>query len=550
MVKKIFILFVVLISIKANAQNAFLDEIKFMDNQRNIQLLGNVPDSNLIKDYSFMTRSTSAFQFLEGANYKNSKRLYIKSFQLSDIRQNNDHMPIGFNDGSMYPSVGQQERVSVGVNIRWRALDINLQPEWVSAQNLQQYVDKGNQTDGNWWPRYYLITANNIDDFRRFGKEQINEYSLGQTRVGLSYPNVAFGVSSENLWWGPGRLNSLLFTNNAPGFKHAYLQTQKPIKTSIGSFELKAIIGILDSTKYENPDDSIMRTIWRGGIYPKSNSTRSINAFIINWQPKWIPNFYLGYGYSKVFYSDSNAVSNGSEKMGVGVIMGRYIMPKDHAEFYVELGTPNQLPWPVSFFNDSSKTGFTIGARKIFPNFAKKSFLEFSVELTQLQLMDPRKVFTPGYPFDGPQYNSWYTSTQIRQGYTSNAQMLGANIGPGSNSQFMGLSWNKGYNKIGVHVQRVVHNNDFYNYAYLSYVGSGKSNAYWVDLMSGAEVQINPQKNIIIAGSILNTQTMNWRWLRIEDDKARWSEPTSKTPDKYNLQINVSIKVLINNGTR
>ena len=106
MVKKIFILFVVLISIKANAQNAFLDEIKFMDNQRNIQLLGNVPDSNLIKDYSFMTRSTSAFQFLEGANYKNSKRLYIKSFQLSDIRQNNDHMPIGFNDGSMYPSVG------------------------------------------------------------------------------------------------------------------------------------------------------------------------------------------------------------------------------------------------------------------------------------------------------------------------------------------------------------------------------------------------------------------------------------------------------------
>ena len=550
MVKRIFILFVVLISIKANAQNAFLDEIKFMDNQRNIQLLGNVPDSNLIKDYSFMTRSTSAFQFLEGANYKNSKRLYIKSFQLSDIRQNNDHMPIGFNDGSMYPSVGQQERVSVGVNIRWRALDINLQPEWVSAQNLQQYVDKGNQTDGNWWPRYYLITANNIDDFRRFGKEQINEYSLGQTRVGLSYPNVAFGVSSENLWWGPGRLNSLLFTNNAPGFKHAYLQTQKPIKTSIGSFELKAIIGILDSTKYENPDDSIMRTIWRGGIYPKSNSTRSINAFIINWQPKWIPNFYLGYGYSKIMYSDSNNISNGSEKMGVGVIMGRYIMPKDHAEFYVELGTPNQLPWPVSFFNDSSKTGFTIGARKIFPNFAKKSFLEFSVELTQLQLMDPRKVFTPNAPFDGPQYNSWYTSTQIRQGYTSNAQMLGANIGPGSNSQFMGLSWNKGYNKIGVHVQRVVHNNDFYNYAYLSYVGSGKSNAYWVDLMSGAEVQINPQKNIIIAGSILNTQTMNWRWLRIEDDKARWSEPTSKTPDKYNLQINVSIKVLINNGTR
>jgi hypothetical protein len=67
--------------------------------------------------------------------------------------------------------------------------------------------------------------------------------------------------------------------------------------------------------------------------------------------------------------------------------------------------------------------------------------------------------------------------------------------------------------------------------------------------MSGIEAQINPQKNIIIAASILNTQTMNWRWLRIEDDIARWSEPTSKTPDRYNLQLNVSIKVLFN-GTR
>ena len=546
MVKRIFYIFFILISINANSQNALLDEIKLMDNQRNFQLLGNVPDSNVIKGFSFMTRSTSVFQFLAGSNYANSKKLTIKSFQLSDIRQNNDHLPIGFNDGSMYPAVGQQERVSIGLNVRWRALDINFQPEWVSAQNLQQYVDKGNQTDGNWWPRYYLLTANNIDDFRRFGKEAINEYTLGQSRIGLSYPGFAFGVSNENLWWGPARQNSLLFTNNAPGFKHAYFQTQKPLKTAVGSFEFKAIMGLLDSTKYENPDDSIMRTIWRGGIYPKSNSARNINAFIINWQPKWIQNLYIGYAYSKIMYSDSNAISNGSEKMGVGVLMARFIMPKDHAEFYAEIGTPNQLPWPTRFFTDTARPGFTIGARKIFPNLKRNSFLEFSVELTQLQLMDPRQVFTPRYPFDGPQYNSWYTSTQIKQGYTSNAQILGASIGPGSNTQSMSLSWNKGYNKIGLYVQRLVHNNDFYNYAYLSTVGYGKANAYWVDLMSGLEVQLNPQKNLIIAASMLNTQTMNWRWVRIEDNNARWSEQSSKTPDKFNLQLNVSIKVLFN----
>ena len=549
MVKKIYFFLIFLITIQANAQNALLDEIKLMDYQRNKQLLGNQADSTIIKNYSFMIRSTSAFQLLEGAKNDYSNKFYIKSFQVSGVRQNNEYLPIGFNDGSMYPAVGRQDRYTVGVNARWKALDINLQPEWVHAENAQQFEDKGNLTDRNWWPRYYLITANNIDHYRRFGHQPIKEFFLGQSRVGLVFPNFAMGFSTENIWWGPARLNSLMFTNTAPGFRHLYFQTQKPIATPVGNVEFKVISGKLDSTKYTNPDDSIMSTIWRGGIFPKSKAARNINAFIVNWQPKWIPNFYLGYGYSKVDYSVSDAVATGAEKMGIGVLMGRFVLPKDHAEFYVELGTPNQLPWPTRFFTDSARTGFTIGARKIFPNLKRSSFLEFSVELTQLQLMDPRQVFTPNAPFDGPQYNSWYTSDKVKQGYTSNAQMLGASIGPGSISQSLSLSWNKGLNKVGVHLQRQVHNNDFYNYVYLSTVGYGKSNAYWVDLMSGIEAQINPQKNIILAASILNSQTMNWRWLRIEDDKAQWSEPTSKTPDRYNLQLNVSLKVLFN-GTR
>ena len=546
MVRKILLFLFIFVSIKGYTQIALLDEIKLMDNQRNTQLLGTEPDSSRVKNYSFFIRSTSAFQYLQNQPIVNRNKLVIQSFQFSDTRQNNDHMPSGYNDGTMYPTVGQQERVSAGINLKWRTLDINLQPEWIHAENLEQYLDKGNQTDGNWWVRYYFITANNIDDFRKFGHEPINETFLGQSRIGLSYPKFSLGVSSENLWWGPAKQNSLLFTNNAPGFKHAYFQTNEPIKTKIGNFEMKAIIGKLDSTKYINPDDSIIRTIWSGAIYPKSNSTRIINSFIITWQPKWINNFYLGYAYSKINYSDSNTISNGSEKMGVGVLMGRFVMPKDHAEFYAEIGTPNQLPWPWHYFNDSSKTGFTVGARKIFPNFARKSFLEFTVELTQLQLMDPRQVFIPKEPFGGPQYNSWYTSPAIRQGYTNNAQLLGASIGPGSNSQSIGLSWNKGYNKIGIHLQRYVHNNDFYDYAYLSEVGAGKANAYWVDLMAGLEAQLNPQKNIILAASFLNTQSMNWRWVRVEDGKAAWSEPTSKTPDKYNFQLNVSIKFIFN----
>ena len=534
------------------AQIALLDEIKLMDNMRNQQLLGTLDDSNHLKQLSFFYRSTSSYQFY---NTKvDSKKIKLVSYMFSDTRQTNNNLPQGFNDGNLYPAQGSQERVSVGANIRWGALDINLQPEWVTLENKLQKVDKGNQSDGNWWTRYYFLTANNIDHYRQFGKESFNRLFLGQTRVGLTYPSLSVGVSNENIWWGPGRRNSLMFTNNAAGFAHAYLQTNKPIKTPIGNFEVNAIIGRLDSAEFVNPDDSIMRTIWAGAIYPKNKQPRIMQAVEVSWQPKWIPNMYIGYAYSvQRYYEDSNVFaqqlavfSKNRVKTGLGVLMARFIMPKDHAEFYAELGTPNQMAYPWKFFNDSSKTVFVVGAKKLFPNQNRKSYMEVGIELTQLEMMNVQKIFVPNDPFGAPQYNSFYTSPIIRQGHTQQGQLLGASIGPGSNSQTISISWHKGLNKIAAHFERTVYNNDFYNYAYLSHVGNGKANARYVDITGGLEGQLQAHKNILLGMSVLNSQTMNWRWLRIEDDKAHWSEPTSKTPDIYNLQVNVSVKFMFN----
>jgi len=75
--------------------------------------------------------------------------------------------------------------------------------------------------------------------------------------------------------------------------------------------------------------------------------------------------------------------------------------------------------------------------------------------------MDPRNIFVSGSPFGVPKYNSWYTSSIIRQGYTNQGQLLGASIGPGSNSQTINFSWNKGFNMIGIYFERITNNNDF-----------------------------------------------------------------------------------------
>ena len=553
MVRKIFTLIICFISLHAVGQNTYLDEIQLMDYFRNRQLIGNTTDSLLVKQQSFMIRSTFTFQNLFYTSSHKDKGLRIKSFLFSDNRLNNNNLPISSNDGNLIPAKGLQERASIGIQLQWRALDINIQPEYLRAENLRQEVFKGNPIDGNWWVRYFYHVQNNIDDYRKLGNDAVDEFNFGQSRIGLKYDQFAVGISNENLWFGPGRKNSLVMTNNAAGFAHAYLQTNQPIKTKIGQFEAKLILGILAPTNFTHPDDSIIRTIWDGAIAPKIKNDRNLQAVTINWNPKWMPNFYIGYAFASQQYKSDSALidyklDSKNNDMSFGSIMFRYVLPKDHVEFYGEFGQPNQAPWPRNFFSDSVKTGFVFGARKLFMNKKNSSFFDLSIEVTQLKLMDPRQVFVENAPFGPPKFTSWYTSPNIRQGYTHNGQLLGASIGPGSNSQSIAFSWNKGFNKFGLFFERLVHNSDFYHYAYLTgLLGYSRADAYWVDLNGGVEVQFMPYKNILIAGTYQNTNAMNYRWVKNVNDISvdKFADPGIDS-DKYNSQFNFSVKFLFN----
>ncbi|MCX6331865.1 MAG: hypothetical protein NTZ82_04435 [Bacteroidetes bacterium] len=559
MVKKIlFGIFLTLITIASYAQSALLDDIKLMNAERNKQLLHKYVNENDEDDssylHSFMIRSTQAYQSLSNTSLFKYKNFSIKSFQLTYNSQNNNFLPYGSNDGNMYPARGKQERFSAGANIRWGILDINIQPEWVRLENIEQELFKGNENDRNWWTRYYKIVANNIDDFRQFGKLPINSVSLGQSRIGLSTKKWSIGISNENIWWGPGQRNSIIYTNNAPGFIHAYLQTNKPIITGIGNFEFKMISGKIDSLNWINPDQRMMCAIWPGAIIPKINEQRVMHAFTINYSPKWFPNLYLGYAYSTQHYSrDTDQLiepftmaKTNNDKYSIGTMMMRLKLPKEHAEIYAELGQPRSMGLPWDFFKDSAINGFVFGIKKLFISPNNKSYFEFNFEATQLQLMDAKEIFVGGDPFGTPKNNSFYTSPIIRQGYTNEAQLLGASIGPGSASQTISVSWNKGLNKIGLIVERVNHNTDFYHVAYLSALGNSMADAYYVDLTTGVEAQWNPQKNILIGASYINSKALNYRWVkRIVDDKYVFGDPGVGS-DKSNTQITLSLKFLFN----
>ena len=104
MVRKIFTLIICFISLQAVGQNAYLDEIQLMDYFRNRQLIGNTTDSLLVKQQSFMIRSTFTFQNLFYTSSPKDKGLRIKSFLFSDNRLINNFLPISSNDGNLIPA--------------------------------------------------------------------------------------------------------------------------------------------------------------------------------------------------------------------------------------------------------------------------------------------------------------------------------------------------------------------------------------------------------------------------------------------------------------
>ena len=117
-----------------------------------------------------------------------------------------------------------------------------------------------------------------------------NKVFPGQSAAGFQLGSISKRVSTLNLWWGPGVRYSLLMSNNAPGFMHFYIRIKRPAETPIGNFGLQLIGSRLDSDStrpYENMNLKLTRE-----SYPAT--WRYQSAFVLSYQPKWIPGLFVG----------------------------------------------------------------------------------------------------------------------------------------------------------------------------------------------------------------------------------------------------------------
>ena len=108
---------------------------------------------------------------------------------------------------------------------------------------------------------------------------------------------------------------------------------------------------------------------------------------------------------------------------------------------------------------------------------------------------------------------SWYEHAWVYDGYTNRGEVLGSAIGPGSNSHFFGISKIKNSEKIGLGIEIVDNDNDFYHEAFAS---AEDFRRYWKDLNIHL-IYYNQFKNFNLSSRIVYIRSLNYQWELLEN---------------------------------
>lgn len=470
----------------------------------------------------------------------------VQLMPITRIHQRTKSFPYGKNDGGMIPTVGYQTMLSAGVYMKYKFLSFQFNPELVIAQNAP--YDGFSSTYEPSWQMWYQRIGNRIDKPERFGEGWYTRLLPGQSSFRLNFEPLSLGISTENLWWGPGRYNSLVMTNTAPGFAHITFNTIRPLRTPVGSLEFQVIGGRLEGSGF-TPTPLGNPLHYDKYYKPKADDWRYLSGVVFTYQPKWVKGLTVGFARAFTVYHSvmgnrwenyfpflestmKKDFDNPDEEINtqdldgrdqLASVFARWVIPNENAEVYFEYGR-NDHSWDRRdlIVQLEHSRALVAGVRKLVPMswIRTDDYLQLLVEVSQTE--GPRdEPIRPGGP--------WYGHSTVRHGYTHRGQLIGAGIDPGSNTQTVNLAWGHQMKQIGLEVERYVHNQDFF------YRHNGDIRRNWVDY-SGALFVEWDYHNFVFSGKMHFIKALNYQY-----ELDEWNEPTHfwdfEKQDKWNNQF-------------
>jgi hypothetical protein len=447
----------------------------FDDNIRDLQLLGKLqPEQSLtIRPYILTPKlgydSLLAMidpEFENHGHLVERKHLDIQLLPINFLQKYNSHHPYGWNDGPLSFSKGYQFVGSGGVYMRWRNIHLTLRPEFFKTAS-DPYL-----TSGLWGQR----------------TSALSKLSLGQSSLRMDFGPLSLGISTQNLWLGPGQYSSLLMSNNAPGFNHFNIGTNRPLKTPFGSFQLSIVGGTLTQNGMQGFENANLK------LYGRIPPVNYLNSISISYSPVFFKNFYLTANRAFTLPAQEKPSSKLNEYYLIAlkplfrnvyednslpidqVLKGsvKYVFPKEHAEVYFEYGWNDGKSNSRDLILDMSHSAASIYGVKKIQYLNEKIYLNFEAEATQMSQRPSYLQRNAG---------NWYV--HANGGYINENQILGAGSGWGNDVQTFAISLNKGWNKYGIKFQHIAHDPTGVANV-LSYDGGAP---YWDDYAYGIQLK-------------------------------------------------------------
>lgn len=424
----------------------------------------------------------------------------------------------------MMNSTGFQSLLSPGIYGKLFFLKFQFRPELVASQNKAYQGFGENYSDYTIFARFRYW---NFGDHPERFSEEYNSFAWwGQSYISLNAGPVELGFSTQNIWWGPGQFNSLIFSNNARGMKHLYLRTSRPADIFIGKLEAELIMGRAEDSGILPSQNDRLNSIF---ARPFNGDWRYVNGLTFTFQPVFLSNCFVGFSRTfqqyhenvpknfrglfpifeafqkkKLFTAGNTVVYDMQAQDQQVAIFLRYFNAKGNFEVYAEYGRrDHSLNWREFILNPEHARAYLMGFSKLFKTADQEVFFQVRGELVQQAESVNRYI---RYEFLNETNTSWGTHYQVR-GFTNEGQSMGVGVGVGGNVQMLELSRIKNLNKIGISLQRLENHRDFYYGAF----ENDPSKRPWIDLSVGLlwDQQWN---RLLLSTKAQFTQGLNYQW--------------------------------------
>ncbi|AEF85693.1 hypothetical protein TREPR_2370 [Treponema primitia ZAS-2] len=379
-------------------------------------------------------------------------KITLKIFGPELFNSYNTATPYGQNDGALWQGKGYNGSFTGGARLEAYGVELTFKPQLAFSQNAGFEYMSPAYTGDNYKDKaakygYYGVPS--IDAPQRFGDDPFFIYDWGDSEVRYTWKTLTIGFGTQAIWLGPARLNPIIHSNNAASYPKLDIGLRKQrmvipkLNWYLGDIETRAWMGYLSESNWFDNDSSNDHNLITGfsiayGVPFLSGLSIGFNRIMLS---KWNAMNYEAITTILWPFMEIDAGYDENDQRASVII--DYILPIAGLDIFFEWGKNDFSPNFDHFLRYPFHTeGYTVGIKKSVPitNTLKGEIL---LEITNLECsQDYDRLIN--------WYSTFYAHHIITQGHTNQGQWLGAGIGTGGNSQYLGfkLYYPKGYGNI------------------------------------------------------------------------------------------------------